>query len=123
MNPGVLLTEAELSPPNLVHFVIANRAYGATGQLPFANAAGIDFAGLATACGVDRVFCFDDIANLRSDIGKILAEQRYSYIVLELKAEQRLRDEAPIDGMEQKYRFARQIERNFGRKVFNEMGY
>lgn len=123
MNPGALLTEAEAAPPNLVHFVLANRAYGATGGLPYVNATGVDFLALAGACGIDRAFAFDDVAEFRAGIGKVLAEQRYSYVVLELTAEQGMRSEIPIDGVEQKYRFARHVERAFGRTVFNKWGY
>lgn len=123
MNPGALLTEAEAAPPNLVHFVLANRAYGATSGLPYANATGVDFVGLAKACGIDRAYAFDNVAEFRTDIGKVLAERRYSYVVLELAAERGLRSEIPIDGVEQKYRFVRHIERTFGREVFNRWGY
>lgn len=123
MNPGALLTEAELAPPNLVHFVLANRVYGATGALPFGNADSVDFAGLATACGVERVYAFDDVATFKQDIDTVLAERHYSYVVLELTAERGMEAEIPIDEIEQKYRFIRHLERAFGRAIFNEWGY
>lgn len=123
MNPGALLTEAEAAPPNLIHFVLANRAYGATGGLPYVNAARVEFQGLARACGIDRVYAFDDMADLRAEIGKIFAERRYTYIVLELTAEHGLHSEIPLDSVEQKFRFVRHVERAFGRTVFNRWGY
>lgn len=123
MNPGALLTEAELAPPNLVHFVLVNRVYGATGALPFANAAAVDFAGLATACGVDHVHGFDDVDAFRADIGQVLADGHYSCVVLELSRGHDLKAEIPIDEIEQKYRFIRHVEREFDRTVFNKGGY
>lgn len=123
MNPGVLLSEAEVAPPNMVHFVLANRAYGATGGLPYANATGVDFVCLANACGIDRAYVFDNVREFRADIRKILAEQRYCYVVLEVIAEPGMRTEIPIDGVEQKYRFVRNVERAFDRTVLNKWGY
>lgn len=123
MNPGALLTEAELQPPNMVHFVLANRGYGATGSLPYANAAGVDFAGLARASGIENVHSFSAVEDLRDGMGTIRSAGAYAFVVLELQAEQGQKYEIPLDGPEHKYRFAREIERSFGVEVFNEWGY
>lgn len=123
MNIGVLLTEAEAAPPNLVHFLLGNRVYGATRQHPFANCDEVDFAGLARACGLKRVFSFDDIDTFRADVGDILAEPDYAFVVLELESEPGLEQEVPIDGPELKYLFARHVEQKFGVQVFGEGGY
>lgn len=123
MNPGALMTEAEMQPPNVVHFVLANRAYGATGSLPYANAEGIDFVGLARACGIENVYSFDSVEQLQADIGTIQDESRYAFVVLELNAEQGQKYEIPLDGPEHKYRFVRHLEQSFGTTIFNEWGY
>ena len=34
MNPGMLMVERQLALPNLKHFVVANRCYGSTNELP-----------------------------------------------------------------------------------------
>jgi sulfopyruvate decarboxylase subunit beta len=123
MNPGALLTEAEVQPRNMVHFVLANRGYGATGSLPYANAAGIDFVGLASACGIDHVYSCSSVDEVGDAVGKIRAAKSYALVVLELEAEKGQRYEIPLDGPEHKYRFARGIEQSYGVEVFNEWGY
>lgn len=123
MNIGVLATEAEVHPTNMVHFLLANRVYGATKLHPFPNGANVDFAGLATASGLERVFSFDDIDTFRAEIGDILSVPDYAFVVLELDAEPGLEQEVPIDGPELKYTFSRNIEKHFGVQVFGEWGY
>jgi thiamine pyrophosphate-dependent acetolactate synthase large subunit-like protein len=34
MNPGMLLVEGAMALPNLKHFVVSNRCYGSTNELP-----------------------------------------------------------------------------------------
>lgn len=125
MNIGVLATEAEVRPRNMVHFLLANRVYGATKTHPFANCANVDFHGLAVASGVapDRVFTFRDVASLRAELPQILSVKDYAFVVLELEVESGLEQEIPIDGPELKYLFARNIEKQYGVKVFGEWGY
>jgi sulfopyruvate decarboxylase subunit beta len=123
MNIGVLATEAEVNPSNMVHFLLANRVYGATKQHPFPNCDKVDFVGLARASGIERVFSFDDIDTFRAEIGGILKEPKYAFVVLELESEPGLEQEVPIDGPELKYSFARHVEQQFGVQVFGEWGY
>jgi len=64
MNPGMLIVERQLALPNLKHFVIANGVYGSTNDLghPFAEL--MDYAAVAKAAGVERVYEFSTLEGL-----------------------------------------------------------
>src|SRR5262249_27488174 len=47
MNPGMLMVERELSPPNLTHFLVSNRVYGATSNADLPNLTNNDYGGIA----------------------------------------------------------------------------
>src|SRR5262249_59734699 len=54
MNPGMLMVERELSPPNLTHFLVSNRVYGATSNADLPNLTNNDYGGIARAVGPER---------------------------------------------------------------------
>src|ERR1700719_907836 len=60
MNPGMLLVERQLALPNLKHFMVSNRCYGSTNDLghPFGEL--MDYAGMAKAAGIERVYEFSN---------------------------------------------------------------
>src|SRR5437773_5712287 len=64
MNPGMLLVERQLALPNLKHFVVSNRVYGSTNDLghPFGDL--VDYAAMAQAAGVARVYRFSTVEGL-----------------------------------------------------------
>src|SRR3954469_4443698 len=64
MNPGMLLVERQLALPNLKHFMVSNGVYGSTNDLshPFGEIA--DYAGMAQAAGIERVYAFSTLEGL-----------------------------------------------------------
>src|SRR3954465_4218632 len=56
MNPGMLMVERDMALPNVTHFLVSNRAYGATSNAPLPNRASNDYASIARAMGLERVF-------------------------------------------------------------------
>ena len=58
MNPGMLMVERQMNLPNLTHFLVSNRAYGATSNAGLPNVEQNDYAAIARAMGLDRVFEF-----------------------------------------------------------------
>src|SRR5215470_6827240 len=64
MNPGMLLVERQLALPNLKHFVAANGCYGSTGDLPHPFGGFCDYAGMARAAGIARVYEFATLDGL-----------------------------------------------------------
>jgi len=123
MNPGALMVERDLDLPNLTHFLISNRRYGATGNADLPNQQRNDYAAIARGMGLAHVFSFDSIASLESGFdGAVLANTpRYTFVVLEVEpfsdAEQKL-PHPPFEGPEMKFRFGRHIERLTKRNIF-----
>jgi thiamine pyrophosphate-dependent acetolactate synthase large subunit-like protein len=123
MNPGMLMVERQMNLPNLTHILVSNRAYGATSNARLPNARDNDYAAIARAMGLDRVFAFDDIAQLEREFAGAISHntQAHTFIVLEVEPfdeqQQRL-EQPPFDGPELKYRFGRHIEDRTSCRIF-----
>ena len=115
MNPGMLMVERQMNLPNLTHFLVSNRVYGATSNAGLPNVEKNDYAAIARAMGLDRVFEFADVPALERDLPALMAGNMagHTFVVLEVEpfsdAEQKL-EQPPFDGPELKYRFGRHIE-------------
>ncbi len=71
MNLGCLVTIANY-PANLYLLIIDNGQYEITGGQPTAGVGHTDFAGLASDCGIPRVYSFDDIQTWRAGAAEAL---------------------------------------------------
>ena len=122
MNPGMLMVERHLNVPNLTHFLVSNRVYGATSNAALPNLEHNDYAAIARGMGLERVFSFDSLAGLSEGFDAVVnANAGHSFVVLEVEpfsdTEQKL-EQPPFDGPELKYRFGRNLERMSGSNVF-----
>src|SRR5438067_3090207 len=72
MNLGSLVTIAN-HPANLYLLIIDNGHYEVTGGQPTAGAGHTDFAGLARAAGIQRVYSFDDVQTWRTGAAEALS--------------------------------------------------
>ncbi len=123
MNPGMLMVERQLDLPNLTHFLVSNRGYGATSNAALPNAADNDYAALARSLGLKRVFEFTSLAELESGFAQVDEPNApgHTFVVLEVEpftdAEQKLQ-QPPFDAPEMKYRFGRYVERVSGCDIF-----
>jgi thiamine pyrophosphate-dependent acetolactate synthase large subunit-like protein len=123
MNPGMLMVERQLNPPNLTHFLVSNRVYGATSNAALPNFSQNDYPAIARGMGVERVFAFDTLSALHEGFdGAVSANAAgHTFVVLEVEpfsdAEQKL-EQPPFDGPELKYRFGRRLEKITGSDVF-----
>jgi sulfopyruvate decarboxylase subunit beta len=123
MNPGMLMVERQMDLPNLIHFLVSNRVYGATSNAALPNIEHNDYAATARAMGLERVFEFDDLAALELDLPGLISANApgHTFVVLEVEpfsdAEQKL-EQPPFDGPELKYRFGREIERRSKCDIF-----
>lgn len=118
MNPGMLMVERDLNLPNLKHFLVSNRVYNATGAVPLANAKRNDYAAIARAVGIERVFEIDSLEGLHSQFDKIVLEPGHTFTVLEVEPLREKPGGVPIDDVESKFRFGRYIEKKAGIKIF-----
>lgn len=121
MNPGMLMVERQLSPPNLVHFLVSNRSYGATSNAALPGRAHNDYPAIARGMGLERVYSFDSLAALEAGFDPVENATGHTFVVLEVEpfspAEQRL-EQPPFDAPELKYRFGRYIESQTDCSVF-----
>ena len=123
MNPGMLMVERQMNLPNLTHFLVSNRVYGATSNACLPNFEKNDYAAIARAMGLERVFEFSDLATLEHNLSALKATNvpGHTFVVLEVEpfsdAEQKL-EQPPFDGPELKFRFGRHIEDVAGCDIF-----
>ncbi len=122
MNPGMLMVERQMNLPNLTHFLVSNRAYGATSNARLPNSTSNDYAAIARGCGLTRIHGFTNLAELERGFDAAVGKSAtgHTMVVLEVEPfsdeEQKL-EQPPFDGPEMKYRFARAIERETGVSV------
>jgi len=123
MNPGMLMVERQMNLPNLTHFLVSNRAYGATSNADLPNADHNDYAAIARAFGLERVFEFKTIEAINRDFPALKSSNApgHTFVVLEVEpfsdAEQKL-EQPPFDGPELKFRFGRHVESITGADIF-----
>jgi thiamine pyrophosphate-dependent acetolactate synthase large subunit-like protein len=126
MNPGMLMVERQMNLPNLTHFLVSNRHYGATSNWPLPNQKRNDYETIARGMGLERVFTFDSVEKLEAAFEPVLAPnvKGHTFVVLEVEPltvpEQKKMKSPPFDGPDLKYRFGREVERISGRNV---LGY
>lgn len=119
MNPGMLFVERQMDLPNLKHFLISNRCYGSTEEveIPFAQVA--DYAGMARAAGIGRVYSFERLDDFKAKFDEAVMVPGHTFIVLHVEQIGTEMRTATMDGPEVKFRFGRHIEKVTGKKIFN----
>lgn len=117
MNTGLLFVERDMALPNMVSVIIANRCYGATDSIDLPSARDIDFAGVARAAGIPRVFSFETLEDLGKGFEEAFQTPGPSTVVLELQRPERHYESPPFDGPELKYRFGRALEKRFATEI------
>lgn len=120
MNPGMLMVERQLKLSNMTHFLVSNRCYGSTYEVPLPNAAANDYAGMARAMGVERVRFFDSLDGLMREFDVAVLVPGHKFVVLEVERVGKKLKEPPMEAPEMKYLFGRSIERASGVKIFDE---
>jgi sulfopyruvate decarboxylase subunit beta len=118
-----LMVECQMNLPNLTHFLVSNRVYGATSNADLPNFQKNDYAAIARSMGLDRVFEFRSIEEMERDFAALTSANAsgHTFVVLEVEpfsdAEQKL-EQPPFDGPELKYRFGRYLESRIGCDIF-----
>jgi sulfopyruvate decarboxylase subunit beta len=125
MNPGMLMVERQMNLPNLTHFLVSNRVYGATSNAGLPNVESNDYGAIARGMGLERVFEFGSIEALERDFAalSVANSSGHTFVVLEVEPfsdqEQKL-EQPPFEGPELKFRFGRHVE---GRTNCDIFGY
>jgi thiamine pyrophosphate-dependent acetolactate synthase large subunit-like protein len=86
MNLGCLVTLAQYDVPITV-LLIDNGLYEVTGGQAVAGAGTTDFAGLARAAGIGRVFAFESAADWQAGAAGVLAESGPTFVWLKVAGE------------------------------------
>jgi thiamine pyrophosphate-dependent acetolactate synthase large subunit-like protein len=92
MNLGSLVTIASHPAPVFV-IVLDNGLYEVTGGQPTPGAGHVDFAGLARAAGIERVYCFDSREKWQSGAAEALRDP--GPVFIHLKVEGRMGQQTP----------------------------
>lgn len=119
MNPGMLMVERDLALPNLKHFLVSNRVYGSTSNVPLPGRAGNDYAAIARGFGVERVYSFASLNELKGRFDEAVMTPGHTFIHLEVEPTAYRSHSPPMDGPEVKFRFGRYVEQATGRRVFD----
>ena len=119
MNPGMLQVERQMDLPNLKHFMLSNRAYGSTSNVPLPGRIDTDYAAIARGFGVERVFSFGSMNELTGQFDEAVMGPGHTFIHLEVDPMDYRGDSPPMDGPEVKFRFGRHIENVSGKNVFS----
>ncbi len=119
MNPGMLFVERRMSLPNLKHFMISNHCYSSTDEVNIPYTDHADYAGMARAVGIKRVYHFNDIAVFKEKFEEAVMEPGHTFMVLEVEKVGTDLRTAQMDGPEVKFRFGRHIEKATGKKIFD----
>lgn len=92
MNLGCLVTLAH-HPANVYLLIVDNSLYEVTGGQPMAGAGRVDFAGLARAAGIERVYSYDNADAWRAGAAEALSGA--GPVVVCLKVEGRIGQKTP----------------------------
>lgn len=120
MNPGMLMVERQMNLPNLKHFLVSNRSYGATYDVPMPNLQDNDYEAMARSVGIENVSGFASMEALEAGFANVARANGHAFCVLEVDPLGERVPDPPIDGPEVKFRFGRYLERTYGVKVFSD---
>jgi sulfopyruvate decarboxylase subunit beta len=119
MNPGMLQVERQMNLPNLTHFMLSNRVYGSTSNVPLPGRVDNDYPAIARGFGIERVYSFGSMNELTATFDEAVLEPGHTFIHLEVEPMTYRGASPPMDGPEVKFRFGRYVERVTGNQVFS----
>jgi thiamine pyrophosphate-dependent acetolactate synthase large subunit-like protein len=115
---GALATVGNIAPPNLRIFVFDNQGYERVKHDISATSFKTDLAAIATGCGVEDASTARSVDEFAAAADRTMNGDRLSFVVA--KVEPGIADGVPPrpgDGLEDKYRFVRAVERLEGRPI------
>lgn len=122
MNTGILCTLGNERPPNLTVVVFDNEIYESIGSPPTHTAKNTDLARMAEGAGCINCSTVKDTDELSEALAPALNDDELGFIVAKISAgvhEWPPQKRRRTDGVEDKYRFIRHIERLEGFSILN----
>jgi phosphonopyruvate decarboxylase len=116
---GALATVGNVAPPNLRIFVFDNQGYERVKHDISATSFKTDLAGIAAACGVEDTATARTVDEFAAAAERTMSGDHLSFVVAKVRPG--IADVAPRpgDGLEDKYRFVRAVERLEGRPILS----
>lgn len=121
LNTGVMCSLGLERPKNLTVVVFDNEIYESIGGSATLTAHNTDLAKMAEGAGCINCMTVDDHEGLALEAKRLLTDDEFGYLVVKIepgikKWEQDQRK--PTDGVEDKYRFRRYVEKLEGKRVY-----
>lgn len=117
LNLGALATLGNVAPPNLRVFVFDNQGYERVRHDISATSGRTDLAAVARACGIDGAQTVRDEGAFASAAQAAMTGNGLSFVVAKVEPGIAAVPGRPSDGLEEKYRFVRHVERLEGRTI------
>lgn len=114
MNTGAMCTLGSERPGNLTVVVVDNGMYESIGGPPTLTARNTDLAKMADGAGCLNAVTVRDAAAAAATFGRFVGDDEMGYIVAKIvpgKHHWEWKDRKPTDGVEDKYRFIRHVEK------------
>ena len=114
MNAGILCTIGDQRPPNLTVLVFDNGIYENIGGPPTLTSRNADLARMAAGAGCLNCATETEPEPLRRAFERMLTDDEMGFLVAKIEAGKHpwdWKDRKPTDGIEDKYRFLRYVER------------
>lgn len=118
LNLSVLADLANLAPPNLAIIVFDNESYESGGGLPTATAGKVDLAAIAKAAGVNHANTARTLKDFEQAADKLINASETAFLVAKVEKDgQPFLPPMAYNYQENKFRFARYIEKTEGVKL------
>jgi hypothetical protein len=114
MNAGILCTIGNERPPNLTIVVLDNEMYESAGGQPTLTSRRADLARMAEGAGCINCATISSTDAFRKEAQRLLEDDEMGFLVAKIEPgsrQWRPEERYPLDGVEDKYRFIRHVER------------
>lgn len=114
MNTGILCTLGNERPPNLTVIVLDNEMYESAGGQPTLTSGHTDLARMAEGAGCLNASTVSSMDAFRKEAKHLLEDDEMGFLVAKIAPGShpwRREERYPLDGVEDKYRFIRHVER------------
>lgn len=114
MNAGAMCTLGNEGPSNLTVIVLDNSAYESVGGAPTLTAYNVDLAKMAAGAGCGECVTVYDVEAFTREVKRLLNDDKLGYLVAKIEPGTNVwppGKRKPLDGIEEKYRFIRYVEK------------
>jgi sulfopyruvate decarboxylase subunit beta len=120
MNTGIMCTLGAERPPNLTVVVFDNEIYESIGGSPTLTGVNTDLAKMAEGAGCINCVTVENREELILEAKRLLTDDEFGFLVVKIEPgikRWRQEERKPTDGVEDKYRLLRYVEKIEGRRL------